>query len=155
MNIDKLRNDFPVLRDNPKLAYLDNAAMALKPDCVIQAVDNYYSKLGVNVHRGVYKLSYEATDLYEEARDIIAKFINASFEEDVFTRGASSSLNLVALSYGLSFLKEGDEIITSELEHHSSHMPWMNVAKLTGAKVVYVPLNDEGRITGKDRRENR
>ena len=147
MNIDKLRNDFPVLRDNPKLAYLDNAAMALKPDCVIQAVDNYYSKLGVNVHRGVYKLSYEATDLYEEARDIIAKFINASFEEVVFTRGASSSLNLVALSYGLSFLKEGDEIITSELEHHSSHMPWMNVAKLTGAKVVYVPLNDEGRIT--------
>lgn len=147
MNIDKLRNDFPVLRDNPKLAYLDNAAMALKPDCVIQAVDNYYSKLGVNVHRGVYKLSYEATDLYEEARDIIAKFINASFEEVVFTRGASSSLNLVALSYGLSFLKEGDEIITSELEHHSSHMPWMNVAKLTGAKVVYIPLNDEGRIT--------
>lgn len=147
VNVNKLRNDFPVLRDNPNLAYLDSAAMALKPDCVIEAVDNYYKKLGVNVHRGVYKLSYEATDLYEEARAKIAKFINADFEEVVFTRGASSALNLVAMSYGLNFLKPGDEIITSELEHHSSHMPWANIAKLTGAKVVYIPLNEEGRIT--------
>lgn len=147
VNLDKIRNDFPVLRENPKLAYLDNAAMALKPDCVIQAVDDYYAKLGVNVHRGVYKLSYEATDLYEEARNKIAKFIHADFEEVVFTRGASASLNLVASSYGLTFLKPGDEIITSELEHHSSHMPWNHVAELTGAKVVYLPLNSEGRIT--------
>lgn len=147
MNLDKIRNDFPVLRENPKLAYLDNAAMALKPDCVIQAIEDYYRKLGVNVHRGVYKLSYEATDLYEEARNKIAKFINADFEEIVFTRGASASLNLVASSYGLNFLKPGDEIITSELEHHSSHMPWNHVAKLTGAKVIYLPLNTEGRIT--------
>ncbi len=147
MNLDKIRNCFPVLRDNPRLAYLDNAAMALKPDCVIDAVDHYYSKLGVNVHRGVYKLSYEATDLYEEARSTVAKFINAPFESVVFTRGASASLNLVAQSYGLSFLNEGDEIITSELEHHSSCMPWGNVARLTGAKVKYVPLNEEGRIT--------
>ncbi len=148
VNLDKIRNDFPVLRENPKLAYLDNAAMALKPDCVIQTIEDYYRKLGVNVHRGVYKLSYEATDLYEEARNKIAKFINADFEEVVFTRGASASLNLVASSYGLNFLKPGDEIITSELEHHSSHMPWNHVAKLTGAKVVYLPLNTEGRITG-------
>lgn len=147
MNLDKIRNDFPVLRQNPKLAYLDNAAMALKPDCVIEAVDNYYSKLGVNVHRGVYKLSYEATDLYEEARSTIAKFIHADFEEVVFTRGASASLNLVASSYGMSNICEGDEIITSELEHHSSHMPWSNIAKIKGAKVVYIPLNKEGRIT--------
>lgn len=147
MNLDKIRSAFPVLRDNPRLAYLDNAAMALKPDCVIDAVNHYYSKLGVNVHRGVYKLSYEATDLYEEARAVVAKFINSPFENVVFTRGASASLNLVAQSYGLSFLKPGDEIITSELEHHSSCMPWSNVAKLTGAKVKYVPLNEEGRIT--------
>lgn len=147
MNLDKIRNAFPVLRNNPRLAYLDNAAMALKPDCVIDAVNHYYSKLGVNVHRGVYKLSYEATDLYEEARATVAKFINSPFESVVFTRGASASLNLVAQSYGLSFLKPGDEIITSELEHHSSCMPWSNVAKLTGAKVKYVPLNEEGRIT--------
>ena len=147
MNLDKIRNAFPVLRNNPRLAYLDNAAMALKPDCVIDAVNHYYTKLGVNVHRGVYKLSYEATDLYEEARATVAKFINSPFESVVFTRGASASLNLVAQSYGLSFLKPGDEIITSELEHHSSCMPWSNVAKLTGAKIKYVPLNEEGRIT--------
>ncbi|MBE6136964.1 MAG: cysteine desulfurase [Erysipelotrichaceae bacterium] len=147
MNLDLIRKDFPVLRDNPKLAYLDNAAMALKPDKVIDAVNSYYSKLGVNVHRGVYKLSYEATDLYEESRHKVAKFINADFENIVFTRGASASLNLVASSYGINFLKAGDEIITSELEHHSSHMPWSNVANITGAKVKYIPLDEEGRIT--------
>ena len=119
MDVLKLRNDFPVLRDNPNLAYLDNGAMALKPDCVIDAVDNYYRKYGCNVHRGVYKLSYEATDMYEKARQEIADFINAKFEEVVFTRGSSASLNLVALSYGLNNIKPGDEIITSELEHHS------------------------------------
>ncbi|MBQ3253456.1 MAG: SufS family cysteine desulfurase [Acholeplasmatales bacterium] len=147
MNVNKIRNDFPVLRENKDLAYLDNAASALKPDCVCNALNHYYSKLGVNVHRGVYKMSYEATDLYEEARGTIAKFINADFETVVFTRGASASLNLVASSYGISTLKPGDEIITSELEHHSSHMPWSNVAALTGAKVKYIPLNEEGRIT--------
>ncbi len=146
MNVNKIKADFPVLRDNPNLSYLDNAASALKPDCVINKVNDYYSRLGVNVHRGVYKLSYEATDLYEEARTTVAEFINAEFEEVVFTRGASSALNLVAQSYG-RFLSAGDEIITSELEHHSSHMPWSNVAQMVGAKVRYVPLNEEGRIT--------
>ncbi len=147
LNIEKLRNDFQVLRNNPNLSYLDNAASTLKPDCVVDAIDDYYKNSGVNVHRGVYKLSYEATEAYEEAREVIASFIGAKFEEIVFTRGASSALNLVALSYGLSHLKAGDEIITSELEHHSSHMPWVNVAKMVGAKVIYVPLNKEGRIT--------
>ena len=147
MDVNKIRNDFPVLRDNPNLHYLDSAAMALKPDSVIKACNDYNSKLGVNVHRGVYRLSYEATDLYEEARETIAKFINASFEELVFTRGASSALNLVAESYGMEFLKPGDEVITSELEHHSSHMPWMNVCRKTGAILKYVPLDKEGRIT--------
>jgi len=143
----KVRKDFPVLRNNPEITYLDNAAMALKPDCVIESVKSYYENYGVNVHRGVYSLSYEATDLYENARKTIAKFINAEENEIVFTRGASASLNLVASSYGLTFLKKGDEIITSELEHHSSHMPWFNVAQKTGAIIKYVPLNEEGRIT--------
>lgn len=147
MNIDKIKADFPVLRDNPGLAYLDNAASALKPDCVIEAVNNYYSKLGVNVHRGVYELSYKATDLYEEARTEIAKFINADFENVVFTRGASASLNLVAQSWGMQNIQAGDEIITSELEHHSSHMPWNNIANIKGATVKYIELNEEGRIT--------
>ncbi len=147
MDINKIRNDFPVLRDNPNLAYLDNSAMALKPDMVINAVNDYYSRLGVNVHRGVYRLSYEATDLYEEARETVAKFINAKFEEVVFTRGASASLNLVASSYGMNFVNEGDEVITTELEHHSSHMPWFNVCHVKKAKLKYVPLDKEGRIT--------
>ncbi len=147
MDAKALKKDFPVLRNNPSLAYLDNAAMALKPDCVIKAVDNYYTNYGCNVHRGVYRLSYEATDLYEKAREIIAKFINAEFEEVVFTRGASASLNLVASSYGMANIKPGDEIITSELEHHSSHMPWFNVCKQKGAVIKYIPLDKDGRIT--------
>ncbi|MDE6408545.1 MAG: SufS family cysteine desulfurase [Anaeroplasmataceae bacterium] len=147
MNVAKLRKDFPVLEENPKLAYLDNAASTLKPNCVIEAVDKYYRELGVNVHRGVYKLSYLATDAYEEARGKVADFINASFDEIVFTRGASSALNLVAASYGANTLKPGDEVITTELEHHSSCMPWINVCEKTGAILKYVPLNEEGRIT--------
>jgi cysteine desulfurase/selenocysteine lyase len=147
MNIDELRQEFQIFRNEPNLAYLDNAAMALKPDRVIKAVDDYYLNYGVNVHRGVYRLSYEATDLYEEARETVAKFINAKFEEVVFTRGASASLNLVASSYGMNFVNEGDEVITTELEHHSSHMPWFNVCHVKKAKLKYVPLDKEGRIT--------
>ncbi len=147
LNVEKLRADFPVLTENPNLAYLDNAASTLKPECVIQAVDNYYRKLGVNVHRGVYKLSYLATDAYEEARQKVADFIHADFEEIVFTRGASAALNLVALSYGMATLKPGDEVITTQLEHHSSCMPWIRVCQKTGATLKYVPLNNEGRIT--------
>ncbi len=143
----KLRGDFPVLRENKDLVYLDNAASTLKPDCVINEINNYYEKLGVNVHRGVYKLSYLATDAYEEARSKIANFINSSFNEVIFTRGASSALNLVAASYGMTFIKEGDEIITSELEHHSNSMPWLNLCNKTKAKLKYIPLNKEGRIT--------
>lgn len=147
LDIKKLRDEFPVLKDNPNLHYLDNAASSLKPKCVIDKLDYYYNKLGVNVHRGVYNLSYEATDMYEEAREKIAKFLNCKFEEVVFTRGASSALNLVALSYGMKYVNEGDEVITSQLEHHSSHMPWFNVCKQKKAILKYVELDSEGRIT--------
>jgi len=147
MDINRIRQEFQIFRNEPNLAYLDNAAMALKPDRVIKAVDDYYLNYGVNVHRGVYRLSYMATDKYEEARNTIAKFIGAKFEEVVFTRGASSALNLVALSYGMENINEGDEVITTELEHHSSHMPWFNVCKLKKATLKYIPLNEEGRVT--------
>ena len=147
MDINKIRQEFQIFRNEPNLAYLDNAAMALKPDRVIKALDDYYQNYGVNVHRGVYRLSYQATDKYEEARTTIANFIGAKFEEVVFTRGASSALNLVALSYGMANIKEGDEVITTELEHHSSHMPWFNVCKVKGAKLKYVPLDKDGRVT--------
>jgi cysteine desulfurase / selenocysteine lyase len=146
MDICDIRNDFYILT-NSDIAYLDNAASTLKPKSVIDEINYYYERLGVNVHRGVYQLSYEATDRYEKARETVAEFINCKFEEVVFTRGASSALNLVASSYGMKNIGPGDEIITSELEHHSSMLPWQNVAKVKGAKLVYVPLDQEGRIT--------
>lgn len=147
LNVKEIRKHFLAYEAYPNLVYLDSAASALKAKEVIEVMDEYLYKSGVNVHRGVYKLSYEATMQYEEARKKVADFINAQFEEIVFTRGASSALNLVASSYGLSFLEPGDEIISSELEHHSNQMPWLNVAQKTGAKLKYVELNNEGRIT--------
>jgi len=142
-----IKKDFPVLVANPNLHYLDSGASSLKPKCVIDKIDYYYNKLSCNVHRGVYQLSYEATDMYEHAREIIANFINADTNEIVFTRGASDSLNLVAQSYGMSFIGKDDEIITSELEHHSNFMPWLNVCNVKGAKLKFVELTKEGRIT--------
>ena len=145
--MNQYKKDFPVFLYHPDLAYLDSAASSLKCQKVIDKLDLYYKHLGVNVHRGVYGLSYEATDLYEQSRNIVADFINAEFEEIVFTRGCSSALNLVALSYGMDFIKAGDEVIVSELEHHSNLLPWMNVCKKTGATLKYIPLTSEGRIT--------
>lgn len=143
----EFKKDFPVYENHPSLCYLDNAASSLKPNTVIEKLNFYYKNLGVNVHRGVYSLSYLATDLYEEARNIVADFINASFEEVVFTRGCSSALNLVAASYAINNLKPNDEVIISELEHHSNFIPWINVCKKCGAVIKYIPLTKEGRIT--------
>jgi cysteine desulfurase/selenocysteine lyase len=146
MDMNALRKDFPVLEDKT-LVYLDTAASSLKPNAVLDEMDEYYKKYGVNVHRGVYNISFVATEKYEQARYKIANFINASFDEVVLTRGASSALNLVASSYGLNNLSKEDEIIVSELEHHSQVLPWQNVSNITGAKLIYLPLNKEGRIT--------
>ena len=145
--MNKFKKDFPLYDNNQELAYLDSAASSLKSRRVIEKLNHYYNDLGVNVHRGVYELSYEATDLYENARSIIAKFINAEFEEIVFTRGTTASLNMVASSYGLNNLKAGDEIIVSVLEHHSNFIPWQIVAKKTGAKLVIMDLDSDNRIT--------
>lgn len=140
------RKDFPILEDKT-LVYLDTAASSLRPRQVIDKMSDYYKKYGVNVHRGVYNLSFVATSEYEESRQKVADFINANFNEIVFTRGASSALNLVASSYGLNNLTSEDEILVSELEHHSQVLPWQNVSNITKAKLVYIPLNEEGRIT--------
>lgn len=140
------RSEFPQITEK-EMIYLDSAASSLKPLCVIDAVDAYYRVLSSNVHRGVYKESFEATRLYEEAREKVAAFIHAETEEVVYTRGTTSGLNLVALTYGMENIQEGDEIIVSELEHHSSILPWQNVAIKKKAKLVYIPLSKEGRIT--------
>lgn len=142
-----VKQDFPVLTNNPGLAYLDSGATALKPKCVIDKLDEYYEKYGVNVNRGVYKLSYQATLEYEETREVTAKFLNAKPEEIVFTKGASNGLNMIALSYGMEYIQEGDEIVSDELEHHSCILPWQHVAKVKNATLKYIPLDSEGRIT--------
>lgn len=144
-----IKKDFPVLNNNPDLVYLDTGATALKPKCVIDKINEYYDKYGVNVNRGVYELSYEATTEYEETRTLTAKFLNAREKEIVFTKGASNGLNMVALGFGMDYIQEGDEIITTELEHHSNVLPWMNVAKKKNATLKYIELDSTGRITVK------
>ena len=142
-----IKKDFPVLNNNPDLVYLDTGATALKPKCVIDKINEYYDKYGVNVNRGVYELSYEATTEYEETRTLTAKFLNAREKEIVFTKGASNGLNMVALGFGMDYIQEGDEIITSELEHHSNVIPWQNVAKKKKAVLKFIELDSTGRIT--------
>lgn len=146
IDVKKIRLDFPIYQTQPNLIFFDTAASSLKVKHVIEKVDHYYQALGVNVHRGAYDLAYEATALYENARKNVARFINAKEEEIIFTKGTTSALNLVAHAY-TEILKPGDEVITSELEHHSSLLPWMIATKKMGAKLIYIPLSKEGRIT--------
>ena len=150
-DVNKIRSNFPILKEtmNDKpLVYLDSSATSLKPQVVMDAIQLYNTKKTANVHRGVYKLGNEATELYESTRDKLATFINSpSSDSIIMTKGATEALNLVAMSYGMTNLKPGDEIITSQLEHHSSFLPWQNVANITGAKLVFVPLTPDGRIT--------
>lgn len=146
MDVKKIRLDFPIYQTQPNLIFFDTAASSLKVKHVIEKVDHYYQALGVNVHRGAYDLAYEATALYENARKNVARFIHAKEEEIIFTKGTTSALNLVAHAY-TKILKSGDEVITSELEHHSSLLPWMIATKKIGAKLIYIPLSKEGRIT--------
>lgn len=143
--------DFPILKETingKRLVYLDNAATTQKPVPVLKAVDDYYRKANANPHRGLYALSVEATQKYEDARRTVKKFIGARKDGEVlFTRNASESLNLVAYSYGLTFLKEGDEIALPVSEHHSNLVPWQMVAQAKGAKLVYLYPDAQGRLT--------
>ena len=144
------RQDFPLLRENP-IVYLDSAATAQRPDVVIEAEMEFYRNYNANPLRGLYSLGIEATDRYEEARECVAKFIHAaSAKEIIFTRNATESLNLIAYSYGLSHLREGDEIIVSILEHHSNQLPWRMVAEKTGAVVKYLECDRQGHISDAD-----
>ena len=142
----KIKSEFPLL-NNRDIVYLDNSATSQNPQCVIDAVSNYYERNNANPLRGLYKLSIDATDEYENARKTVADFIHASRpEEIVFTRNATESLNLIAYSYGMNFLRNDDEIIVSIMEHHSNLLPWQIVAKHTGAKVKYLECNEKGEI---------
>ena len=141
------RDDFPLLASD-NVIYMDNAATSQRPQVVLDAMNDFYKHHNANPLRGVYKLSVEATQNYENARKKVADFINASgSEEIIFTRNASESLNLVAYSYGLNNIKAGDEIVVSVLEHHSNMLPWQMVARATGAKLVFLDCEEDGEIT--------
>ena len=147
LDIDSIRKDFPFLEaengENP-LVYFDNASTTQKPIQVLNKLDQFYRKSNANVHRGVYRLSQQATDAYENARKKIAGFINAKDDRSIiFTRGTTESINLVAYAWAQQQLKPGDEILVTEMEHHSNLVPWQITAERTGAVLKYIPLNDD------------
>ena len=148
LNVAKIREDFPILTrqvHGRPLVYLDNAATSQKPRQVIQALVDYYEGYNSNVHRGVHALSVEATTRYEEAREKVARFINApSAECIIWTRNTTEAINLVAYSWGMGTLREGDEIVITEMEHHSNLVPWQRVAQVTGATLKLIPVKDDG-----------
>lgn len=143
------KEKFRFYKYNPEIIYFDTAATALKLNEAIDATSNYYNKNGTNIDRGVYNLSYEATKMYEDSRITIANFLNADKEEIVFTKGTTQSLNLVANSAKL-FLSEGDELITTELEHNSSILPWAVKAEEIGFAVKFIPLTKDFKITAEN-----
>ena len=149
-DINQIRNDFPILGrkvyDRP-LVYLDNAATTQKPRPVVEAITEEYYNVNANVHRGVHYLSQQATDLHEGAREKVRQFINArATSEIIFTRGTTESLNLVASSFCDEFMREGDEVIVSVMEHHSNIVPWQLQAAKRGISIRVIPMTDEGEL---------
>jgi len=146
-NIESIRNDFPILNtkvNGNQLIYFDNAATSQTPNCVIDSISNYYKNLNSNIHRGVHKLSQLATDKYEESRKKFKEHLNArSASEIIFTSGTTHSINLISNGF-TGFLKEGDEIIVSQLEHHSNIVPWQMLCEKTGAIMKVIPMNEKG-----------
>ena len=150
LDVGKIREDFPILErmvgDRP-LVYLDSAATSQKPQQVIDAESDFYANHNANAHRGLYLLGEEATELYEDARAKLARFLGApSPDTVVFTRGVTESINLVAQGWGRKFLQAGDEVLLTEMEHHSNIVPWQMTATATGATLQYIPLTDDGQL---------
>ncbi|MGB9713970.1 MAG: aminotransferase class V-fold PLP-dependent enzyme [Candidatus Bathyarchaeales archaeon] len=150
----KIREDFPILKrkiNNHPLIYFDNAATSQKPKQVIEAIKNFYENHNANVHRAVHTLSQEATELYENAHEEAAKFINAnSIEEIIFVRGTTEAINLVAYSWGLRNFRENDEVLISLMEHHSNIVPWEILSKIKGFSIKYVNVNEDGTLNYED-----
>ena len=146
----EIRCDFPILEsevNGKPLVYLDSGATAQKPQCVIRCIEDMYRRYNANIHRGVHRLSEEATERYEAARDTVQRFIGASAREEViFTAGATASLNTVAYAWGEMFLHKGDNIIISEMEHHSNIVPWQLIAERKGVEIRVLPFDDDGRL---------
>ena len=151
MNNRDFLKDFPTLnteKNGKRIAYLDSAATTQKPKAVIDAIKNYYESKNANPHRGAYELSVLATEAYDEAREKLRKFINAQYSEEIiFTKNATEAFNLLAMSYGMNFINEGDEIVISIAEHHSNLIPWQNIAKVKGAILKYMYTDENGELT--------
>lgn len=149
-DIQKIRNDFPILREKvyeKPLVYLDNGATTQKPDVVIGTMEQLYKKKNSSIHRGIHYLSEEMTEAYEQARDTIRSFINArSTAEIIFTHGATSAINAVAFSFGEKYVNAGDEIVISEMEHHSNLVPWQMLCERKQATLKVIPFNDNGEL---------
>ncbi len=150
LDTKKIRADFPILStemNGKPLVFLDSGASSQKPNQVLKAMDDYYQTTHSNVHRGVYKLSQDATDLFEASRRTMQRFINAKHDHEViFTRGTTEGINLVSNCFGRKFLKEGDEVLISAMEHHSNIVPWQMACEASGAILKVVPLNDLGEL---------
>ena len=149
-DVNKLRKDFPILSRtiyNKPLVYFDNGATTQKPRVVVDAMVNEYYSVNANVHRGVHFLSMRATELHEESREVVRNFLNArSTNEIIFTRGTTESVNLLAYSFGEAFMKEGDEVIVSVMEHHSNIVPWQLLRDRKGIVIKVIPMNDRGEL---------
>ena len=149
-NIESIRKDFPILNtkvNGNQLIYFDNAATSQTPNCVIKSISDYYKNLNSNIHRGVHKLSQDSTFAYEEARRKIQNYINAPLEEEViFTKGTTDGINLVANGFSRGVLQKGDEIIISEMEHHSNIVPWQIIANDIGIEIDYIPINNNNEL---------
>jgi len=150
LDVKRIREDFPILRETAngkQIVYLDNAASTQKPTAVIDAIAEHYRHNNANVHRGIHELSNRASDAYDGARTRVAKLFGIADEAElIWTRGTTESLNLIAYSWGLANLKPGDEILLSELEHHSNLVPWQLVAQRTGAKLRFLRIDEQGRL---------
>ncbi|WP_089721941.1 aminotransferase class V-fold PLP-dependent enzyme, partial [Candidatus Entotheonella palauensis] len=148
-DVEAVRRDFPILQrlinDRP-LVYLDSGASSQKPVAVIEAERQYYLNSHANIHRGIYVLSEESTLAYEQAHEQVGQFINAAWDEVIFTKNTTESLNLVAYAWGLDHLQAGDEVVTTVLEHHSNIVPWQQIAKRTGATVRYIGITPQGHL---------
>ena len=150
-SFENIRKDFPILertvRENKTLVYLDNASTTQKPNQVIDAITDYYRNHNANIHRAVYALAEEATELYEKTRDKVANFINVkNRDEIIFVRGTTEAINLVAYAWGRANIKEGDIIVTTEYEHHSNIVPWQLLTQEKGAKIEYIGMDDNGEL---------
>ncbi len=149
LDVETIRKDFPILQTTvhgKALVYFDNAATSQKPLVIINAIEKYYKETNSNVHRGIHYLSNKATNEFEASRKTIAAHLNASHEEIIFTRGTTEAINLVAFSFGEAFVKSGDEIIISHLEHHSNIVPWQMLCERKGAALKVIPITKEGEL---------